>query len=99
MTSGSLYGPRSVLEGDPHSVFRAKWQLQVIPLALTKGCIFIRAKYPIAVERLQIAIQQARESRLSWKNIFDSGFDFDIELRPQAPVLLFAVRNIFAGIH
>ena len=52
-----------------------------MPLALHKDIFYIRAEYPIAVERLQIAIQQARELGLLGKNIFDSGFDFDIELR------------------
>ncbi len=71
---------RSVLEGDPHSVLEAM-AIAGYAICATQGYIYIRAEYPIAVERLQIAIQQARELGLLGKNIFDSGFDFDIELR------------------
>ena len=71
---------RSVLEGDPHSVLEAM-AIAGYAIGATQGYIYIRAEYPIAVERLQIAIQQARELGLLGKNIFDSGFDFDIELR------------------
>ena len=71
---------RSVLEGDPHSVLEAM-AIAGYAIGATQGYIYIRAEYPIAVQRLQIAIQQARELGLLGKNIFDSGFDFDIELR------------------
>lgn len=71
---------RSVLEGDPHSVLEAM-AIAGYAIGATQGYIYIRAEYPIAVERLQIAIQQARELGLLGKNIFGSGFDFDIELR------------------
>lgn len=71
---------RSVLEGDPHSVLEAM-AIAGYAIGATQGYIYIRAEYPIAVERLQIAIDQARELGLLGKNIFDSGFDFDIELR------------------
>ena len=71
---------RSVLEGDPHSVLEAM-AIAGYAIGATQGYIYIRAEYPIAVERLQIASQQARELGLLGKNIFDSGFDFDIELR------------------
>ena len=71
---------RSVLEGDPHSVLEAM-AIAGYAIGATQGYIYIRAEYPIAVERLQIAIQQARELGLLGKNIFDSGFDFDIEFR------------------
>ena len=71
---------RSVLEGDPHSVLEAM-AIAGYAIGATQGYIYIRAEYPIAVERLQIVIQQARELGLLGKNIFDSGFDFDIELR------------------
>lgn len=71
---------RSVLEGDPRSVLEAM-AIAGYAIGATQGYIYIRAEYPIAVERLQIAIQQARELGLLGKNIFDSGFDFDIELR------------------
>lgn len=71
---------RSVLEGDPHSVLEAM-AIAGYAIGATQGYIYIRAEYPIAVERLQIAIDQARKLGLLGKNIFDSGFDFDIELR------------------
>ena len=71
---------RSILEGDPHSIIEAM-TLAGYAIGATQGYVYIRAEYPIAVKRLQIAIDQAREYGLLGKNIFDSGFDFDIELR------------------
>ena len=71
---------RSVLEGDPHSVLEAM-AIAGYAIGATQGYIYVRAEYPIAVERLGIAIKQAREYGLLGKNIFESGFDFDIELR------------------
>ncbi len=71
---------RSILEGDPHSVIEAM-TIAGYAIGATQGYIYIRAEYPIAVKRLQIAIGQAREYGLLGKNIFDSGFDFDIEIR------------------
>ena len=71
---------RSVLEGDPHSVIEAM-TIAGYAIGATKGYIYVRAEYPIAVKRLQIAIEQAREYGLLGKNIFDSGFDFDIDIR------------------
>ena len=71
---------RSVLEGDPHVVLEAM-AIAGYSIGADQGYIYVRAEYPIAVERLQIAINQAREYGLLGKNIFESGFDFDIELR------------------
>ncbi len=71
---------RSVLEGDPHSVLEAM-TIAGYAIGATQGYIYIRAEYPIAVKRLEIAIKQAREYGLLGKNIFDSGFDFDIDIR------------------
>ena len=71
---------RSVLEGDPHCVIEAM-AIAGYAIGATKGFVYVRAEYPIAVHRLQIAIDQAREQGLLGKNIFDSGFDFDIEIR------------------
>ena len=71
---------RSVLEGDPHSVLEAM-AIAGYAIGANQGYIYIRAEYPIAVKRLQIAIDQAHEYGLLGKNIFDSGFDFDIEIR------------------
>lgn len=71
---------RSVLEGDPHSVLEAM-TIAGYAIGSHQGFVYIRAEYPIAVQRLQVAIKQAKEYGLLGKNILDSGFDFDIEIR------------------
>ncbi len=71
---------RSVLEGDPHVVLEAM-AIAGYAIGASQGYIYIRAEYPLAIERLNIAISQARELGLLGENIFDSGFNFDIELR------------------
>lgn len=71
---------RSVLEGDPHSVIEAM-AIAGYAVGAHQGYIYVRAEYPIAVKRLEIAIGQAREYGLLGKDIFGSGFDFDLELR------------------
>lgn len=71
---------RSVLEGDPHAVIEAM-AIAGYAVGASQGYVYIRAEYPIAVQRLQIAINQAREYGLLGKNIFEKGFDFDIEIR------------------
>ena len=71
---------RSILEGDPHTVIEAM-AIGGFCIGATKGLIYIRAEYPLAIHRLQIAIGQAREIGLLGKDILGSGFDFDIELR------------------
>ena len=71
---------RSVLEGDPHSVIEAM-AIAGYAIGANQGYIYIRAEYPIAVKRLEIAIGQAREYGLLGKDILSTGFDFDIELR------------------
>ncbi len=71
---------RSILEGDPHAVIEAM-AIAGYAVGANQGYIYIRAEYPIAVKRLGIAIAQAREYGLLGKNIFDSGFDFDLEIR------------------
>ena len=71
---------RSVLEGDPHVLLEAM-AIAGYAIGATQGYVYVRAEYPIAVDRLEIAIGQAREYGLLGKNIFNSGFDFDIELR------------------
>lgn len=71
---------RSVLEGDPHCIIEAM-AICGYAIGATKGFVYVRAEYPIAVARLQLAINQAREYGLLGKNIFDSGFDFDLEIR------------------
>ncbi len=71
---------RSVLEGDPHSVIEAM-AIAAYAVGADQGYIYIRAEYPIAVQRLQIAINQAREYGLLGKNIFGTGFNFELELR------------------
>ena len=71
---------RSVLEGDPHCVIEAM-AICGYAVGATKGFVYVRAEYPIAVARLQKAIDQAREYGLLGENIFGSGFDFDLEIR------------------
>ena len=71
---------RSILEGDPHSVIEAM-AIGGYAIGATEGYVYVRAEYPIAVKRLQIAIDQAREYGLLGKNIFGSGFDFDMFVR------------------
>ena len=71
---------RSILEGDPHVVLEGM-AIAGYTIGSSQGYIYVRAEYPIAVKRLQIAIDQAHEYGLLGKNIFGTGFDFDIELR------------------
>ena len=71
---------RSILEGDPHAVLEAM-TIAGYAIGAHQGYIYVRAEYPIAVERLKIAIAQAREYGFLGKDIFGSGFDFDIEIR------------------
>ena len=71
---------RSILEGDPHSVLEAM-TIAGYAIGANKGYIYVRAEYPIAVQRLKIAIDQAREYGILGENIFDTDFSFDIEIR------------------
>ena len=71
---------RSVLEGDPHCIIEAM-AICGYATGASEGYVYVRAEYPIAVKRLKIAIDQAREYGLLGKNIFDSGFDFDVHIR------------------
>ncbi len=71
---------RSVLEGDPHAVLEAM-AIAGYAIGASQGYVYVRAEYPIAIGRLQLAIEQAREYGLLGKNIFDSGFDFDVDVR------------------
>lgn len=71
---------RSILEGDPHSVIEAM-AIAGYTIGASQGFVYIRAEYPIAVQRLKIAIDQARAYGLLGEDIFGSGFCFDIEIR------------------
>ena len=71
---------RSVLEGDPHAVLEAM-AIAGYAIGADEGWIYVRAEYPIAVKRLNIAIEQAREYGLLGKDIFGTGFNFDIHIR------------------
>ncbi len=71
---------RSVLEGDPHAVLEAM-AIAGYAIGADEGYIYVRAEYPIAIHRLEIAIKQAREYGLLGKNIFGTDFNFDIQLR------------------
>ncbi len=71
---------RSILEGDPHSVIEAM-AIGGYAIGADKGVIYIRAEYPLAIQRLEIAIGQAREMGLLGKDIFGTGFNFDIAIK------------------
>ena len=71
---------RSILEGDPHSVLEAMI-IAGYSIGANQGYIYVRAEYPIAVERFKKAIEQAREYGILGKNIFETGFDFDVDIR------------------
>ncbi|MFW5802416.1 MAG: NADH-quinone oxidoreductase subunit NuoF [Verrucomicrobiota bacterium] len=71
---------RSILEGDPHSVVEAM-AICGYAIGADQGYVYVRAEYPLAIERLQKAIDEARELELLGGNIFDSGFRFDLEIR------------------
>ena len=71
---------RSVLEGDPHCIIEAM-AIAGYAVGANQGYIYIRAEYPIAVDRLRIAIEQAREYGLLGKDIFGTGFEFDLDIR------------------
>ena len=71
---------RSILEGDPHAVIEAM-AIAAYAIGSDQGYIYVRAEYPIAVQRLTIAIKQAREYGLLGKNLFGTGFNFDLDIR------------------
>lgn len=71
---------RSVLEGDPHAIIEAM-AIAAYAVGANKGYVYVRAEYPIAVHRLEIAIEQAKEYGLLGKNIFGTDFEFDLEIR------------------
>ncbi len=71
---------RSILEGDPHALIEAM-AIAGYAIGADEGFVYVRAEYPIAIQRLEIAIKQAREYGLLGKDIFGTGFNFDIELR------------------
>ncbi|MGI6038983.1 MAG: NADH-quinone oxidoreductase subunit NuoF [Clostridiales bacterium] len=71
---------RSLLEGDPHSIIEAM-ALAGYAIGANQGYVYVRAEYPIAVNRLKIAIEQAKEYGFLGKDIFGSGFDFDLDIR------------------
>jgi NADH:ubiquinone oxidoreductase subunit F (NADH-binding)/(2Fe-2S) ferredoxin len=74
------YMDRSTLEGDPHSILEAM-AINGYTIGANKGYIYIRAEYPLAIERLEIAMKQAREYGLLGTDILGTGFDFDVEVR------------------
>src|SRR5690554_4311864 len=71
---------RSILEGDPHSVVEAM-AIAAYAIGANQGYVYVRAEYPIAVDRLQKAIDEAKEYGLVGDNIFETDFCFDIEIR------------------
>lgn len=74
---------RSVLEGDPHSLIEGMI-IGGYAMGATEGIIYVRAEYPLAIHRLEIAMSQAREKGYLGKNIFGSGFDFDLRIKAGA---------------
>ena len=71
---------RSILEGDPHAVIEAM-AIAGYAIGANEGYVYVRAEYPIAIHRLEVALKQAREYGLLGKDIFGSGFDFDMQIR------------------
>ena len=71
---------RSILEGDPHAIIEAM-AIAAYAIGAHQGFVYVRAEYPVAVHRLTVALGQAREKGLLGKDIFGTGFDFDIEIR------------------
>ncbi len=71
---------RSILEGDPHAIIEAM-SIAAYCVGANQGYVYVRAEYPIAVKRLQIAIDQAKEYGFLGKNVFGTGFSFDLEIR------------------
>ena len=71
---------RAVLEGDPHTVIEGM-AIAGYAIGASKGFVYVRAEYPLAIERLKVAIKQARDMGMLGRNIFETGFDFDIEMR------------------
>ena len=71
---------RSILEGDPHSVLEGM-AIGAYAIGVSQGYIYVRMEYPLARERFKIALEQAREYNLLGKNILDTGFDFDVDIR------------------
>ena len=71
---------RSILEGDPHAIIEAM-AIAAYAIGAHQGFVYVRAEYPVAVHRLSVALEQAREKGLLGKDIFGTGFDFDIEIR------------------
>jgi len=71
---------RAVLEGDPHAVIEGM-AIAGYAIGASMGYVYVRAEYPLAIERVDVAIRQAREMGLLGKNIFESGFSFDLEIR------------------
>ncbi len=74
---------RSVLEGDPHSLIEGMI-IGGYAIGATQGVIYVRAEYPLAIQRLEIAMEQARKKGFLGKNIFGSGFDFDLRIKAGA---------------
>ena len=71
---------RSILEGDPHSVLEAM-AIAGYAIGASEGIIYIRAEYPLAIKRLEVAMEQAKEYGLLGKHIFGSDFSFDIKIK------------------
>jgi NADH-quinone oxidoreductase subunit F len=82
---------RSILEGDPHGVIEGM-MIGGYAIGATEGIFYVRAEYPLAIKRIELALSQAREKGILGKNIFGSGFDFDLWIKAGAGPL-FAVKK------
>ena len=89
---------RSILEGDPHCVIEAM-MIAGYAIGADKGYIYVRAEYPIAVQRFRIAINQAKEYGIIGKNIFGTNFNFDLEIRLRSRSICMWRRNSFVRIN
>ena len=90
------YMDRSTLEGDPHSVLEAM-TIAGYCVGASKGIIYIRAEYPLAIKRLEVAMKQSREYGLLGDDILGTGFNFDIEIRLGAGAFVCG-RQLFSGL-
>ena len=89
---------RSILEGDPHSIIEGM-MLGGYAIGASKGYVYVRAEYPIAVERLGNAIDQARKAGILGENVMGSGFSFDLEIRIGAGAFVCGEETSPSGVH
>ena len=89
---------RSVLEGDPHAVIEGML-IAAYAIGCTQGFIYCRAEYPLALRRLEVALQQAKDAGFLGENILGSGFDFDIAIKEGAGAFVCGEETALMAIH